>query len=233
MVDQDALLAACADYASTVLGRYDMAEVLERLTEQVTEVLDVPGAGVAIGGDDGTLRFATASDETVMQVEESQLEKDEGPCHDAWRRGAIVTEPDLTSSDRWPAFRPVALVAGWQAVAGVPMVIQGETVGALNLYHRNAHEWTAEELRAAKLLADMAAGYIVNVRTFSETARLAEQLQHALDSRVVIEQAKGVLAGRHGIETKVAFELLRKHARDRGRRIHDVAQEVLEGHLEL
>jgi GAF domain-containing protein len=233
VVDHDALLGACTDYARTILGRYDVAHVLDRLSEQVTEVLAVPGVGISVGGDNGELRFATASRESVMRVEESQLEVAEGPCHDAWRNGEVVVVNDLSRTSRWPIYTPVALAAGWKAVAGVPMIVEDQHVGALNRYQDEPHDWTTEELRAAQLLADMATGYIVNARTLTESVELAQQLQHALDSRVVIEQAKGVLAGQHGLDTELAFELLRRHARNRGRKLHDVAREVVEGTLEL
>jgi GAF domain-containing protein len=164
-------------------------------------VLGVQGAGVSLAGEDGTLRFATATDERVMRVEECQLELDEGPCHEAWRSGQIVCEVDLNRSRRWPTYTPVALETGWQAVAGVPMIVEDQHIGALNLYRSQPDEWSPDELQSAQLLTDMAAGYIINARALTESAQLAEQLQRALDSRVVIEQAKGVLAGRHGIDT--------------------------------
>jgi GAF domain-containing protein len=233
MADQTALKRAFADYARTIARRYEIGEVLYRLTDQVAEVLEVDGAGVSLGDAEGNLQFVTATDQPITRAEEGQIEAREGPCHDAFHSGDPVTVADLAFDSRWPGFRTVALGAGLHAVAGIPMLIGERAVGAINIYNGTPREWPADDIADAQLLGDMAAGYIANARNLSEKERLATQLQHALDSRVVIEQAKGVIAERHQIATAAAFNFLRTHARSTNTKIHEVARAVVERRLQL
>jgi GAF domain-containing protein len=233
MADQSALKRAFADYARTIAGRYDIGDVLYRLTDQVTEVLGVDGAGVSLRDADATLQFVTASDETITRAERAQVEAQEGACHDAFASGQVVTVADLTAEQRWPTFRRRALDVGLRAVAGIPLRVEDQRIGALDVYSRTPREWPADDVADAQLLADMASGYIVNATRLTERERRAAQLQHALDSRVVIEQAKGIVAERHQIDPATAFHRLRVHARGHQARIHDVARAVVEGRLRL
>lgn len=232
MVDRTALLRACTAFTRTILRRYEIGEVLYRLTDQVTEVLGVSGAGVSLA-EGGRLRFVAATDPAVVTIEEAQVEIADGPCHDAWRTAEVVIESDLARAQRWPAYAAVALATGQRAVAGVPMMVAGERIGAVNIYHTRPYRWPVEDLEAARLLADMTAGYIVNQRTLEHSQRLTQQLQQALDSRILIEQAKGVLAERHGLDLASAFELLRQHARSHNRTVNAVARDVVRGTLDL
>lgn len=232
-MDQSALNRAFADYARTLAHRYEIGQVLYRLTDQVVEVLDVDGAGVSLADRDETLRFVTATDEAVTKVEEVQAELDEGPCHEAYRTRERVTSSDLTSDERWPKYSLSALEEGLRAVAGIPMVVDDQRVGALNLYVGEFREWPDEDLAVAQLLADMATGYIVNARVLTESQRLTRQLQHALDSRVVIEQAKGIVAERYAMDTAAAFQRIRQHARSSNTNLHVVAREIVERSLRL
>ncbi len=233
MVDQAALIRSFADYARTLSSPYDIGDVLYRLTDQVTEVLAVDGAGVSLGDSDGTLRFVTATDERITRIEERQVNAGQGPCHDAFTSGDQVTSADLAREDRWPAYTPVAAREGCAAVAGIPMMAGDRRIGAVNLYSRTPREWPADAMEIAQVLADMASGYVINAQTLTEAQRLNSQLQHALDSRIIIEQAKGTLAERHGISASAAFDRLRQHARARNRKLHEVAQAVVGGDREL
>ncbi|HVL97803.1 MAG TPA: GAF and ANTAR domain-containing protein [Egibacteraceae bacterium] len=233
MADQSALNRAFADYARTIARRYEIGDALYRLTDQVVDILGVDGAGVSLADRDEVLQFVSATDEQVTIVEEHQAGTGEGPCHDAYMKGEQVTSTDLTVDTRWPVYTPVAVEQGLRAAAGIPMVVEGERIGALNLYTESAREWPTDELEIAQLLADMATGYIVNARNLAESEKLASQLQHALDSRVVIEQAKGVVAERHGLSTADAFLRLRQHARSHSSRLHDVASAIIDGEMSL
>ena len=135
----------------------------------------------------------------------------------------VVTVPD---------YYGVASANGCQAVLGVPMGVGETSVGALNIYQRRVHPWRDDELEAARLLAEMASWYILNLRRLTTAQQLVGQLQAALDSRVVIEQAKGIVATRRDVDMAVAFDLIRQHARDRDRKLHDVAGEIVSGDLE-
>jgi GAF domain-containing protein len=233
MTDQQALLRAFADYARTLSAPYDIGDVLYRLTDHIVEVLDVAGAGVSLADADGGLRFVTATDEHIVHVEERQVTAGQGPCHDAFVSGDRVTSADLDAEERWPDYTPEALGQGCRAVAGIPMLAGDQRLGALNLYARQPREWPADELDIAQVLADMASGYVVNARTLSEVERVNAQLQHALDSRMVIEQAKGILAERHGVHPAAGFDRLRAYARNRNRKVHDVARDVVDSTLRL
>lgn len=233
MPDQGALVGAFADYARAIARRYDIGEVLYQLTDHVMEVLGVDGAGVCIGNPEGKLRFVTATDERIVHIEERQITASQGPCHEAYVGRQRITCPDLKADERWPNYTPVALENGCRAVAGIPMSVDGERLGALNLYHFSARPWTPDDLEIAQLLADMATGYVINARTLTENERLADQLRHALESRVVIEQAKGVVAERHGIDPAAAFEAIRRHARGSNLKVHAVARGIVEGSLHV
>ena len=229
MVDTDALHHAFREYTRGLLQSYDIGETLYWLTDQVPLVIDVDGAGVWLGNPDTTIGLVTATDATVTRVESRQLALNDGPCLDAFAKGEQIVSDDLTCETRWPGFAAVAREHGYNAVAGLPMPVDHQPIGALNLYRATPSPWLPEELEAAQLLADMATGYVVNVRNLDESRTLSDQLTHALDSRVVIEQAKGLIAGRHHIDVDQAFDLLRAQARREQRSLHEVCRQVLEG----
>ena len=234
MVDDHALRRALTQYVRTTLGTYSIGETLYRLTDLVVEVIGCDGAGVSVGDAEGRLRFVTATDAFVVPAEEAQVRTQDGPCYEAFTTAKVVTAEDLAAEgDRWPKYSDTALASGSRAVMGVPMGVEDASIGAVNLYHRRPHIWTDQELEAAGLLSDMAAGYIANLRTLEGSQRLSVQLQQALDSRVVIEQAKGIIAARHELDVATAFQRLRRMARDRQCRIHDVARDVVDQRLEL
>lgn len=233
MIDDRALRDAFSDYAAALLERYDIGHVLYRLTDQVVDVLGVDGAGVSLRVSDDDLQFVTATDDRSSRVEAAQIQAGDGPCYAAFRSGDVVTVADLERDGRWEEVRRSALGEGFRAIAGIPMPVTEVRIGALTLYKSTPHEWSAEELDVAQLLANVASGYILNWRSLDETTTLASQLQHALDSRIVIEQAKGVLAERHGTTPDDAFHALRKHARSTSSRLHDVAGQVVSGELRL
>lgn len=232
MTDHSALIRVFSEYARTLSRRYDVGDVLYRLTDQVSEVLNVDGAGVFLS-EGSQLRFVTATDERIVRIEERQIVVGEGPCRDAYTNAAWATAADLAHESRWPGYAAIAVEHGCRAVAGIPMTAVESSVGALNLYACEPRHWTTEELEIAQVLADMATGYILNARTLTESEQLAEQLQHALDTRIVVEQAKGVLVERHGTDPATAFERLRRFARDRNTKVHDVARWIVQGSVEL
>ncbi len=233
MVDQAALLRTFHGYARVLLGPYELGTVLYQLTDQVVDLLGVDGAGVSLTHDDERLTFVTATDANITAVEETQLANGHGPCHEAFRTGSVVAVDDLADETRWDEYRAFAIEHGIRAVAGIPMPVGDQRIGALNLYRHTAGPWSQEDLDAAQLLADMASGYILNATQLDESRTLTTQLQHALDSRIVVEQAKGVIAERHDITVHQAFEILRAEARGTGTRVHAVCTRVVEGELDL
>ena len=230
MIDDTALRDALRDYARRIASTYELGDALYSVTDLSLQVLGCDGAGISVGDPDGRLRFVTATEQGVVRIEEEQAIAQEGPCFEAYETGELVVTPDLSDEPRWDHYRRTAFEAGFRAVAGVPMLVEDVRIGAMNLYHAQPHEWSPEELEVAQVLADMASGYIANHRTLAESQRLADQLQKALDSRVVIEQAKSVLAARHHLHIDDAFQHLRTQARSTSRKLHDVAREVVDEH---
>lgn len=222
-----------ADLASALNADSDLHEGLHRLSVTAAAALDIDGAGVTLqipGQDTG---YVTAADPVTLHVERRQDELQEGACVDAITASEIVAVSDLTVEQRWPRFTPVLLEAGFRAAAGVPIRFQGSNIGAVNLYANGSRPWTTEEFNAGRLVADMAAGYLINNELLRTARTLAQQLQFALDSRVIIEQAKGVMAGRYGIAPDAAFEIMRSYARGQRTKLHEVAAGVVSGSIDL
>jgi len=234
MVDQHQLHATLREFAHTLVRRYEVGDVLYRLSDHVSDVLDVTGSGVSIRDDDGQLVFVTATSDVVEEVERLQEQFEQGPCVEAAMTTAAVVSDDLRSDEhRWPKFAPAAVDRGMCAALSIPMHVEGMVVGALNVYDSAPRSWSEDEVGAAQVLAEMATVYVVMVSQLRSAEQLAAQLQHALDSRVVIEQAKGVLARAHEVDVSAAFERLRRYARNNHRNLHDVAAEVVDGTLQL
>lgn len=228
MADHSTLDQALRRFAATMPSSYDVVEVLTEVGEAVTEMTGVTGTGVSLDDNRGTLRFVTASTEEIVGVERTQETEAEGPCVDAFTRGRVTAAGDLEEGSPWPRFGAVALEEGFRAIAGIPMVTGERRIGALNLYDRKPREWDADTLDDAKVLADVATTYVAFAQRLAHAEELTAQLQHALDSRVVIEQAKGLIAGERGISLEEALQVLRRHARRTGTRLHDVAQAAVE-----
>lgn len=233
MVDNERFASVLVDFARTLVTHCAGGDVLHKLCDRVAEVLPVSGAGVMVEDDEGHLRFVAASDDVVSHIETLQVELGEGPCLHAYRTGEQVVIPDLAQAAVFPRFTPRALNAGLKAVFSFPMRLGDELVGALNLYRSTPGEWAQADTDAGQVLADVATSYLLNARALEQSNRLASQLQHALNSRVVIEQAKGKLAERLRIDVAEAFEIMRRHARGGGRKLHEVAREVVTDQLRL
>ena len=227
MADQRQLFQALSDFAHTLVLRYAIADVLFRLTDHVTAVLDVAGSGVSLGDDDGHLRFITASTEIVTELERIQELAQHGACVEAYQSGVAVQSNDLTVETRWSELVPDALRLGFRAAAAIPMRLGDDTIGSLNIYDVRTRDWQDDDLQAAQLLADMAVSYVANASELERSERVRQQLQQALDSRVVIEQAKGMVAAEQGVGVDEAFKRLREHARARNATLHDVAAAVV------
>ncbi|MBW3618915.1 MAG: GAF and ANTAR domain-containing protein [Actinobacteria bacterium] len=230
MGDAARLRALLSAYARTTIGRYDIGDVLYRLTDQALAAVGVDGVGVSVADASGRLRFVSATDQMVVRIEERQVESGDGPCHDAFRTRDRIVVDDLRElvGHRWGDYPAFAVEHGCLALAALPMVVDDEAVGALDVYRRGAGPWDHETLEDAQLVADVATGLVVNHRTLEDSQRLAEQLQGALDSRIVIEQAKGILVEQRGGDMGDAFQHLRDHARRRQRKLRDVARHVVE-----
>jgi GAF domain-containing protein len=196
-------------------------------------VLGVDGAGVMLEDENEQLRFVAASDELVRNIESLQIELEEGPCLSAYRTGEPVLIPDLERDEQFPRFSPRALLVGMRSVQSFPLRTPDHCLGALNMYSSTVAPFDDEAVGAGRILADVATAYIVNARVLANSSKLAHQLEWALQSRVVIEQAKGKLSERWGTDPGSAFQIMRRYARSQGLRLHDVASDIVEGQLRL
>lgn len=225
--DQLLLLKTLSEFAQTLPRRYEVGDALLQLGERVIEILDLAGAGVSVRDDGGLLRPVTPVNALTVDLESAEEARQEGPCIDAFHSGELVVEQVSDALERWPAWSRRARELGVVHVAGVPMRAESDVIGAINIYSTREAAFTAEELRTAQVLADMATAYVVAASELELSRRTNEQLQAALESRIVIEQAKGVIAGERGISVEEAFELLRAHARGRGATLRSVAEAVV------
>ena len=232
MYDHDLFVETSAGFSERLLSHYEIDEVLLDLGDRLTRLLSLAGSGVTLGMA-GQLHAVTAVPPEVAPLEHYQEREQEGPCVEAYRSGKMTAVADLQREERWPGYRRVADGLGMRAVVGVPMRLGDQTVGALNMYHHDVREWSQEDLGAARVLANMATAYLINASSLAKQAQLSQQLQQALDSRVVIEQAKGILAEAHGITVEVAFDRLRRYARARSAKVQQVARAVVDLGLRL
>jgi GAF domain-containing protein len=221
------------ELADTMVDEFDVAEFLHRVTERCVELLDCDEAGVLLAEATGTLRVMASSSERSDALDVLQAQYGEGPCFDCYLTGQVVSTHDLAEvPDRWPRFEAAALARGVHSVLAIPMQVRGVTVGALNLFRTDPGALDERVLPLGQGLADLAAVAILHARSVRESRLLAEQLQAALASRVVIEQAKGVLAEQGQITVDAAFTHMRRHARAGNLKLSDVALAVVEGRLD-
>ncbi len=232
MTREQRLASTFVQLADSLVDDFDVVELMTLLTERSIELLDASAAGLLLVDPLGAPRVVAATSEVTEAVELFQIQNAEGPCHDCCRTGRPVNVPSIEAHrDLWPSFVPVALEAGFRATHAVPLRLRGEVLGAVNLFRAEPVALTADDLATAQALADVATITLVQSRATEDARIVRDQLQEALNSRVTIEQAKGVLAERLGCSVDDAFARLRRHARAKGRRLSDVAREVSEGRL--
>ena len=226
------LAKALVELADTLVADFDVVDLLTILTDRCVDVLDVAAAGVMVVAPAGDLRLMASSSETMRALELFELQADEGPCLDCFLTGLPVVQRDLaaTASD-WPRFSGAALAAGFRSVQALPMRLRGTVLGALNLFHVHPGKLRPADLEAGQALADVATIAILQHRATLETQLLNEQLNEALNTRIVIEQAKGMVAEHESLDMEQAFATLRNHARSHNLRLADVARAVIAGQL--
>jgi GAF domain-containing protein len=228
---REALLArTLVELADTLVDDFDVVELLTLLTDRCVEVLDVTAAGLMLVAPEGDLRVMASSSEEMRLVELFELQSLEGPCPDCYRSGEPSLNPSLaTENGRWPRFTPVALAAGFRSVHALPMRLRGLTIGALNLFRTAEGLLDEADVVVAQALADVATIAVLQHRAAVAGHVVVEQLNHALNSRVLIEQAKGVIAERARVDMDQAFSWLRQHARTHHLLLAEVAQSVIDG----
>jgi GAF domain-containing protein len=232
-MSREAMLArTLVKLADTLVADFDVVEMLTMVTDRCVDVLDVGASGIMLVAPDGDLRVIASSSETMRFLELFELQAQEGPCLDCYVSGKAVVNQDLAlANGRWPRFAAEALASGFHSAHALPMRLRGAVIGALNLFHIEPGEMRQADIEAAQALADVATIAVLQHRASLEAQLLNDQLQHALNSRIVIEQAKGMVAEREGLDMERAFFVLRSHARNHNLRLVDVADRVIGGSL--
>jgi GAF domain-containing protein len=216
------------ELADTLVADFDVVDFLHTLADRCAELFEAAEAGVMLADQRGGLRVVASSSERARLLELFELQNEQGPCLDCFRSGQRVVAEDLVDDpSRWPLFRDEAIAAGFRSVHSLPLRFRAEVIGALNLFGKLPGLLDKDDLAGAQAMADIATISLLQERAVREARVLAEQLQRALNSRVVIEQAKGVLAERAQVNLDVAFNMLRTYARNHNRRLHDVAIAVI------
>lgn len=222
------LADALVDVADTLVADFDLIEFLHGVAQHATEITGGAASGVMLSGHDGVLHHVGASSEDARLLELFQIQNAEGPCLDSFRTGQPVVVPDLAQTHvRWPSFTPRALEMGMTSVYAFPMRLRDRVIGGLNIFQTHRTAILTAEGRVLQALADMATIALIQEQAVSRAEILTEQLQVALTSRIVVEQAKGAIARTFDITVDEAFDRLRTYARTSRRRLTEVAHEVV------
>jgi transcriptional regulator with GAF, ATPase, and Fis domain len=229
-MDGELLSATFVELTDTMVADFDVIDFMHVLTDRSVQLLDVAAAGLLLADPRGELRVVAASSQAARLLELFQLQNDEGPCLECFRAGQPVTVTDLKAETRrWPRFAGAAQEAGFSAVQALPMRLREQVIGALNLFRAVPGPFDPANIRIGQAMADVATISLLQERNVRHSDTLNEQLQTALNSRVIIEQAKGKLAERLGVDMDQAFALLRGEARARNLRLSDLAQSFIDG----
>ena len=229
--DQNLVTSTLVELADTLVDDFDVVDLLTLLTDRCLDAFDVQAAGLMLAAPlGGDLRVMASSSAQMHNLEVFEIQASDGPCIDCYTSGEPVLNVVLdVTTQRWPRFTPVALAAGFRSVSAMPMRLRGTTIGALNLFRTSGNPLVDTELFAARAFADVATIAILQHHASIDARDVNEQLNHALNSRVLIEQAKGMLAERAKIDIDEAFRRLRSHARTHNLRLAALAQDLLEG----
>src|SRR6202451_3390916 len=229
-MDGELLSATFVELTDTMVADFDMIDFLHVLTDRSVQLLDVSAAGLLLADPRGELRVVAASSEAARLLELFQIQNDEGPCLECFRSGQPVQVADLAAlAHRWPQFAPAAGRAVFGAVQALPMRLREQVIGALNLFRAAPGTFDPADIRVGQALADVATISLLQERNMRHSDTLNEQLQTALNSRVIIEQAKGKLAERLGLDLDQGFSGLRAQPRPSNRRLSDLARAFVDG----
>ena len=233
MSREQRIVETFVELADTMVDELDVIEFLHRLAERCAELLDCAEAGLLLADAAGLLRVMASSSERSEALELLQSQRDEGPCVECFRNGEPVFSENLEADDeRWPQFAPAAVQRGFRSVQALPMRVRGETIGAMNLFRSEPGRIAEPDLSLGQGMADIAAIALLQERTVRESRGVIAGLQGALNSRVIIEQAKGILAERSQVDVDAAFVRMRAYARDNNRLLADVAADLIDGRLD-
>jgi GAF domain-containing protein len=223
------LVRTLVELADNLVDDFDVIDVLNLLSNRCVTTFDVAAAGVMLATPTGELRLVASSSETMRILELLELEADEGPCVDSFRGGRAIVNAELANAgQRWPRFAPRALAEGFHSVHSLPMRLRNRTIGALNMFRTSQGELDQADVTAAQALADVATITILQNRVVADAETLNRQLNHALESRIIIEQAKGKISQATGVDIDHAFQRIRNHARTHNLPITDLCRAITE-----
>ena len=220
--------------ADTLVDDFDIIDLLTILVDRCLELVDADAAGILLVDTAGNLRVMAASSEQARLLELFQLQNEEGPCLEAYSSGQAVVDTELREAlERWPRFTPYAVGAGFESAYALPLRLRGTVIGALNLFRSTTGPMPDADVHLAQALADIASIAILQAKAIQDAQQRDDQLQHALDSRVIIEQAKGMLAERAHIDVDTAFKRIRTQARNTNTQLTTIAAQIVSGELAL
>jgi hypothetical protein len=218
------------ELADTLVADFDVIDLMDVLVERCAELLNSSEVGLALADTNRQLRVLASSSERMRMLELIEIQNDEGPCRDCFRSGEQVVNQRLDESEHlWPSFAKQARSAGFRMVHALPLRLRNDTIGAMNIFNADLVGLSSQDVSLAQALADAATIGILQERAIRHGVELAGQLQGALNSRVVVEQAKGIVAERLQVGMDEAFAALRGYARDQRRGLSDVATAVIAG----
>lgn len=228
-ISAERLAGVFVEVADTLVDEFDVVDFMQMLATRTAELLEGSAVGLLLADHRGRLEFMAASEEDIRLLELFQAQQSEGPCPDAFRTGQPVINADLrAAADRWPRFAPYAAAAGYRSVHAFPLRLRADKIGALNVFSRDVGgTLNLQDAAIVQALADVAAIGLLQERAIARGELLTEQLQGALNSRIIVEQAKGTLAQARGVSVAEAFELLRTYARSNHLRLSEVASAVV------
>ena len=230
MSRESLVVRTMVELADTLVDDFDIVDLLTTLSERCVDILDATAAGIMLATPEGELRAMVSSNEAMRVVELFELQSQDGPCFDCYRTGQPVATSDLTVRDQpWPAFAAVARAEGFLAAEAVPMRLRSNVIGALNLFRTEPTSLHGDDLAVAQSLADVATIAILQHRHAVDVEHVNQQLAAALVNRIIIEQAKGIIAERRSITPDEAFKLLRSSARNHNQRLAELARSVVDG----
>jgi GAF domain-containing protein len=234
MISTERLADVFVDVADTLVDEFDLIDFLHNLADHAVAVSGASSAGLLLADHDDALHYMAASSASARYLEQLQLEHAEGPCLDCYRtREPLITTDLSQETRRWPEFAPRAIEAGVHSVHAFPLRLRDRVIGAMNLFGDEPLPLGPADIKVVQAMADVATIAILQERAIASAELLTEQLQGALNSRIVIEQAKGVVSRDHDVSVDTAFEALRSHARSNHLRLVDLAHDIVKGKVAL
>lgn len=229
--EKPSLASTVIEAMEAMVQDFDFVDLASSLVSSAIDLLEADAVGVMIGDTTQLLHVVAASDEDMRTLEVFEIQADEGPCLDSWYSGRLVTSDDLASDERWDTFRQRALDLGFRSALGAPMRLRDHNIGALNVLWKAPNAATSRAIQAAQALADLAALGLTSKAVPSEATFLAEQIQRTINARVMIEQAKGMLAEQDHTDMNSAYTLMRDYSRASRSHLIDTAERVIRREL--